>query len=69
MGLFGSMWASTLAIIYGRMNSELYQIILKENVRTVVSKERVVMQQDNDPKHSRHFTKKNQIYVFEWPSY
>ncbi|KAG2458113.1 TCB1 transposase, partial [Polypterus senegalus] len=65
-----------LAFIDGTMNSELYQRILKENVRTSVHelnlKRRWVMQQDNDPQHTSRSTKewlkKNKVNVLEWPS-
>ena len=58
------------------MNSALYQKILKENVWPSVCdlklKRTLIMQQDNDPKHSRESTsewlKKNKIKVLEWPS-
>ncbi|KAG2465365.1 TCB1 transposase, partial [Polypterus senegalus] len=77
------VWASfaasgpvRLAFIDETMNSELYQRILKENVRTSVHelnlKRRWVMQQDNDPKHTSRSTKewpqKNKFNVLEWPS-
>ncbi len=43
-------------IIYGTISSELYQWILKENVRTSVRelnlKRKCVMQEDNNPKHT-----------------
>ena len=73
---FAASGPGRLAIIDGTMNSELYQRILKENVRTSVHelnlKRRWVMQQDNDPKHTSRSTKewlkKNKVNVLEWPS-
>ncbi len=58
------------------MNSELYQQILKENVRTSVRelnlKRRWILQQDNDAKHTscstKEWLKKNKVNVLEWPS-
>ncbi len=63
-----------LAIIDGTKNSEIYQQILKENIRTSVPelsfKRKWAMQKDNDPKHTSHFTKewlkKNKVNVLEW---
>uniref|UniRef100_A0AAR2JEE5 Amino acid transporter transmembrane domain-containing protein n=1 Tax=Pygocentrus nattereri TaxID=42514 RepID=A0AAR2JEE5_PYGNA len=58
---FAASGTGWLAIIDGTMNSELYQRILKENVRTSVHelnlKRRWVMQQDNNPKHTSRSTK------------
>uniref|UniRef100_A0A8C4TBF5 Transposase n=1 Tax=Erpetoichthys calabaricus TaxID=27687 RepID=A0A8C4TBF5_ERPCA len=73
---FAASGPGQLAFIDGTMNSELYQRILKENVRTSVQelnlKRRWVMQQDNDPKHTSRSTKewlkKNKVNVLEWPS-
>ncbi|KAK3545498.1 hypothetical protein QTP70_007744 [Hemibagrus guttatus] len=58
------------------MNSAVYQKILKENVRPSVYdlklKRTWVLQQDNDPKHTRKSTsewlKKNKMKTLEWPS-
>ncbi len=75
-------WFGTVLLHLGQddlpslMNSELYQQILKENIRTSVPelslKRKWAMQQDNDPKHTSHFTrewlKKNKVNVLEWPS-
>ncbi|MBN3293577.1 TCB1 transposase, partial [Polypterus senegalus] len=68
--------SSYLIFIDGTMHSELYQRILKENVRKSVHElnleRRLVMQQDNNPKHTSRSTKewlkKNKVNVFEWPS-
>ncbi|KAK3511395.1 hypothetical protein QTP70_007230 [Hemibagrus guttatus] len=65
-----------LAVINGTMNSAVYQIILKENVRPSVCdlklKRTWVLQQDNDPKHTSKSTsewlKKNKMKTLEWPS-
>uniref|UniRef100_A0A9J7Y0N0 Uncharacterized protein n=1 Tax=Cyprinus carpio carpio TaxID=630221 RepID=A0A9J7Y0N0_CYPCA len=58
---FAASGPGQLAIIDGTMNSELYQQILKENVRTSVQelnlKRKCVMQQDNDPKNTSCSTK------------
>uniref|UniRef100_A0AAR2JPU3 Tc1-like transposase DDE domain-containing protein n=1 Tax=Pygocentrus nattereri TaxID=42514 RepID=A0AAR2JPU3_PYGNA len=59
------------------MNSELYQRILKENVRTSVhelnlKRRNFIFQHDNDPKHASKSTKewlhRNKIKTLEWPS-
>ncbi len=73
---FAASWPGQPAIIDGTMNSELYQQILKENVRTSVQEQSLkrmwVMQQDNNPKHTSHSTKewlkKNKVNVLEWLS-
>ncbi len=73
---FAASWPGQPAIIDGTMNSELYQQILKENVRTSVYEQSLkrtwVMQQDNNPKHTSHSTKewlkKNKVHVLEWLS-
>ncbi len=63
------------AIIDGTMNSELYQQILKENVKISVHElslmKKWVMQQYKDPKHTSRSTKewlKNKVNVLEWLS-
>ena len=63
------------AIIDGTMNSGLYQQILQENIRVSVCElklnRRLVMQQDNNPKHTSKSTKKwlkKKCNVLEWPS-
>ncbi len=72
---FAASGPGRLAIIDGTKNSELYQqLILKENIRTSVPgpslKIKWAMQQDNDHKHTSHFTKewlkKNKVNVLEW---
>ncbi len=59
-GCFAASGPGRLAIIDGTMNSALYQKILKDNVRPSVYdlklKRTWVMQQDNDPKHTRKST-------------
>ncbi|KAK3569815.1 hypothetical protein QTP86_005847 [Hemibagrus guttatus] len=65
-----------LAVINGTMNSAVYHIILKENVRPSVCdlklKRTWVLQQDNDPKHTSKSTsewlKRNKMKTLEWPS-
>ncbi len=58
---FAASWPGQPAIIDGTMNSELYQQILKENVRISVYEQSLkrtwVMQQDNNPKRTSHSTK------------
>ncbi len=70
---FAASWPGQPAIIDGTMNSELYQQILKENVRTSCLRNRVlrkmwVMQQDNNSKHTSHSTirmvKENEVNVW-----
>ena len=55
-GCFAASGPGRFTIIDGTMNSELFQRILKENVRTSVRdlnlKRKWIMQQDNDPKHT-----------------
>ncbi|KAK3574095.1 hypothetical protein QTP86_002852 [Hemibagrus guttatus] len=75
-GCFAASGPGRLAVINGTMNSAIYQKILKENVRTSVCdlklKRTWVLQQDNDPKHTRKSTseclKKNKMKNLEWPS-
>ncbi|KAF7650570.1 hypothetical protein LDENG_00123650 [Lucifuga dentata] len=54
-GCFAASGPGPLAIIEGKMNSQVYQGILQDNVRMAVSQLKLsrswVMQQDNDPKH------------------
>ncbi len=56
---FAASWPGQPAIIVGSMNSELYQRIIKENVRTSVKEQSLkrtwVMQQDNNPKHKSFY--------------
>ncbi len=75
-GCFAASGPGWIAIIDGTMNFALYQKILKENVRLSVCdlklKHTLVMQQDNDPRHTSQSTSewlnKNKIKVLEWPS-
>ncbi|KAK3569666.1 hypothetical protein QTP86_002637 [Hemibagrus guttatus] len=75
-GCFAASGPRRLAVINGTMNSAVYQKILKENVRPSVCdlnlKQTWVLQQDNDPKHTRKSTsewlKKNKMKTLEWPS-
>lgn len=75
-GCFAASGPGQLVVIEGKMNSAVYQKILKENVWTSVCalklKRSWIMQQDNDPKHTSKSTsewlKKNKIKVLEWPS-
>jgi hypothetical protein len=56
-GYFAASGPGRLALIEGTMNSALYQRILQENVRPAVCELKLkcswVMQQDNDPKHTK----------------
>ncbi|KAK3571282.1 hypothetical protein QTP86_005922 [Hemibagrus guttatus] len=59
-GCFAASGPGRLAVINGKMNSAVYQKILKENVRPSVCdlklKRTWVLQQDNDPKHTSKST-------------
>ena len=77
--VWGSSAASgpaQLAIIDGKMNSQVHQDILQENVRLSVRQLKLnrswVMQQDNDPKHKSKSTtewlQQKKICLLEWPS-
>uniref|UniRef100_A0AAZ3RHG4 Tc1-like transposase DDE domain-containing protein n=1 Tax=Oncorhynchus tshawytscha TaxID=74940 RepID=A0AAZ3RHG4_ONCTS len=65
-----------LAIVDGRMNSQVYQEILQENVRLSVRQLKHnrswVMQQDNDPKHrgksTTEWLQQKKIRLMEWHS-
>uniref|UniRef100_A0A3B4X5Q9 Transposase Tc1-like domain-containing protein n=1 Tax=Seriola lalandi dorsalis TaxID=1841481 RepID=A0A3B4X5Q9_SERLL len=69
------IWAQP-AIIEGKINSQVYQRILQDNLRLSVHQlklsRKLVMQQDNDPKHQSKSTtdwfQKNKICLLEWPS-
>lgn len=73
---FAASGPGQLAIIEGKMNSQVYQTILQDNVRMSVRQLKLcrswVMQQDNDPKHRSKSTtewlQKNKIHLLEWPS-
>ena len=77
LGLLCASGPGQLAII-GKMNSQVYQDILQENVRAGESvhqlklSRRWVMQQDNDPKHRSKSTteclQQKKIRLLEWPS-
>jgi transposase len=65
-----------LVIIDVKINSQVYQDILQENVRLSVPQLKLnrswVMQQDNDPKHRSKSTtewlQQKKIRLLEWPS-
>ena len=73
---FAASGPGQLAIIDGKMNSQVYQDILQENVRLSVRQLKLnrswVMQQDNDPKHRSKSTtewlQQKKIRLLEWPS-
>ena len=54
-GCFAASGPEQLAIIDGKMNSQVYRDILQENVKLFVRQLKLnrswVMQQDTDPKH------------------
>ena len=60
---FAASGPGQLAIINGKMNSQVYQDILQENVRLSVRQLKLnrswVMQQDNDTKHRSKSTEEN----------
>jgi transposase len=76
LGCFAASRPGQLAIIDGKINSQVYQDILQENVRLSVCQLKLnkswVMQQDNDPKHGSKSTtewlKQKKIHLLEWPS-
>ena len=73
---FAASEPGQLAIIDGKINSQVYQHILQENVRLSVRQLKLnrswVMQQDNDPKHRSKATtewlQQKKIRLLEWPS-
>jgi transposase len=75
-GCFSAAGTGRLAQITGRMNSEMYQEILDENlapsVRDLGLGRHWTFQQDNDPKHTSASTKRwfqsKRIRVMDWPS-
>ena len=74
-GCFAGSGAGQLAIIDGKMNSQVYQDILQENVKLSVRQLKLnrswVMQQDNDPKYrskSTEWLQQKKINLLEWPS-
>ncbi|KAK1796512.1 hypothetical protein P4O66_009548 [Electrophorus voltai] len=70
------LWPGRFAVVNGTINSAVFQKILKENIWSSVSglrlKHTLVLQQDNDPKHTSKSTnewlKKNKMKTLEWPS-
>jgi hypothetical protein len=75
-GWFAASGSGQIAIIDGKMNSQVYQDILQENVRLSVRQLKLkrswVIQQDNDSKQRSKSTKEwlqqKKIYLLEWPS-
>ena len=75
-GCFAASGPGRIAIIEGKMNSQVYQDILQGNLRPSVHQlklnRRWVLQQYNDPKHSSKSTtewlKQSKIHLLEWPS-
>lgn len=72
---FAASGPGQLAVIEGKMNSQVYQKCLQD-VRLSVCQLKIcrgwVMQQDNDPKHwsksTTEWLQKNKIRLLEWPS-
>src|SRR5438046_823760 len=63
--------------IKGKMNAQLYVNILDEAFLQTLAHykletDKIIFQQDNDPKHASHFTRKwfeeNGIEALDWPS-
>ena len=75
-GCFAASGPGQIAVINGKMNSQVYQDILQENLRPSVRQLKLnrgwVMQQDNDPKHRSKSTmewlQQKKIRLLEWPS-
>ena len=74
-GCFAVSGPGQLAIIDGKMNSQVYQDILQENVSVSVHQLKLnrswVMQQDNDPKHrskSTEWLQQKNLRLLKWPS-
>ena len=73
---FAASGPGQLAVIDGKINSQVYQDIFQENVRLPVRQLKLnrswVMQQDNDPKHRSRSTtewlQQMKICLLEWPS-
>jgi len=74
-GCMATNGVGNLAIIPTIMDKEVYQGILKDNLRISAKKlklgRKFIFQQDQDPKHTANSTKlwftKNKIDVMEWP--
>jgi hypothetical protein len=68
-GCFAAPGPGQLAIIAGKINSQVYQEILQEN--ELKRNRSWVMQQDNDPKHRSKSTtewlQQKKICLLEWP--
>ena len=75
-GCFAASGPGQLAIMDGKMNSQVYQDILQENVKLFVLQLKLnrswMMQQDNDPKQRSKSTaewlQQKKIHLLEWPS-
>ncbi|KAK3510447.1 hypothetical protein QTP70_006837 [Hemibagrus guttatus] len=74
-GGFAASGPGPLAIVEGTMNSQVYQDILKNNLKVTVCKLKLrrswVMEQDNDSKHKSKSTERLQrhkIHLLKWPS-
>ena len=75
-GCFAASGPGHIAIIDGKMNSQVYQDISQDNIRISVRQLKRnrswVMQQDNDPKHRSKSTtewlQQKKICLLEWPS-
>ena len=72
-GCLAASGPGQLALIDGKINSQVYQDILQENVRLSVCQLKLnrswVMQQDNDrSKSTTERRQQNKIHILEWPS-
>ena len=75
-GCFSSKGTDELQVIHGRMNRSMYRVILEKNLqKSATSLEygrNLVLQHDNDPKHTAKRTKEwfenNGISTLNWPS-
>uniref|UniRef100_A0A9J8DJ06 Tc1-like transposase DDE domain-containing protein n=1 Tax=Cyprinus carpio carpio TaxID=630221 RepID=A0A9J8DJ06_CYPCA len=75
-GSFSASGPWRLHIIQGNLNSLTYQQICEDNllpsVRELKMAQKWVMQQHNDPKHSKKSTKewlkRNKVHTLDWPS-
>ena len=66
----------SIALVHGNMNAEQYVQILQQNLspslhKLEVMKDRIIFQQDNDPKHTskkaREFLRLQELCALDWP--
>ena len=77
--VWGCMMAhgvGSIALVHGNMNAEQYVQILQQNLspslhKLEVMKDRIIFQQDNDPKHTskkaREFLRLQELCALDWP--